>query len=122
MEMKDMKIKTPEEIMDEVLKGGKKELDLDSLEQASGGREIHTREQLLRVMNGDDVHMFLDLEERVRAAQKELRGLPLSSSGDAFTNAATLQLQYAMTLSKLMDKYSAGVIVPTPNGDIVIPD
>lgn len=34
MEMKDMKIKTPEEIMDEVLKGGKRELDLDSLEQA----------------------------------------------------------------------------------------
>lgn len=44
MEMKDMKIKTPEEIMDEVFKGGKTELDPDNLEQASGGRNIHTRE------------------------------------------------------------------------------
>ena len=119
---KDMSIKTPEEIMNEMLGGGNKELDLDSLEKASGGREIHTREQLLRVMNGDDVHMLLDLEERMYAAQKELRALPLSDSSDAFATAATLQLQYAMTLGKLMDKYRAGTIVPTPDGDIVIPD
>ena len=123
MDINDIKGKTLEEIEEALLKGENMELDMDSLEQVSGGtRDIRSREQLLRVMNGGDVHMFLEMEKKAKDAQAALRAAPLSSSTELLAQTAAIQLEYGLMYTRLVEKYNSGTVVPTPDGDIIIPD
>ena len=112
MELKDFEGKIPEEIMNELLKQPAEELDLESLETACGGRVIGNILELEKVINGGDMDKIREFDARM------LDSLAKNRNWDEFSRLAKEKDAFVKELFK---KYSSGVVVPTPDGDIIHP-
>ena len=104
--------KVPEEVMNVLREMSCEELGPNSLEQVSGGgRVINSRATLEKVINGGDLDKLAKYDQQAADALK-------SGDWELFKKLATESFAFERELYR---KYSSGTVVPTPDGDIILP-